>query len=59
MVQCPTCGWDMKRRKEYAMGNYVFGHYICDGIKPCPTQATIKSPIEWMVETGRWNDVSN
>ncbi|MBT4661735.1 MAG: hypothetical protein HOG73_05270 [Candidatus Marinimicrobia bacterium] len=49
----------MKRRKEYAMGNYIFGHYICNGITPCPTQATIKSPIEWMVETGRWNDVSN
>jgi hypothetical protein len=49
----------MKRRKEYAMGNYVFGHYICDGIRPCPTQATIKSPIKWMIETGRWIDVPN
>ena len=52
MVKCPTCGWGMKKRKEYEMGGYIFGHYECNDI--CPTTVKIKSPLEWMKEKGKW-----
>jgi len=51
MVDCPTCGWKMTHRKEYETGGYVFGHFICEF---CPTTVKVKSPTEWMIETGRW-----
>lgn len=58
MVDCPTCGWKMKMRKEYETGGFVFGHYFCDariGTKQaCPTTVKVKAPAEWMRETGRW-----
>jgi len=44
----------MKLRKEYESGGYVFGHFFCDSIKACPTTVKVKSPTEWMLETGRW-----
>ena len=58
MVNCPTCGWRMKLRKEYESGGYVFGHYYCatamGSKEACPTTVKVKAPTEWMVATGRW-----
>jgi len=58
MVDCPTCGWKMKLRKEYDSGGYVFGHYFCNSEmgdkQPCPTTVKVKAPTEWMIKTGRW-----
>ena len=58
MVNCPTCGWSMKLRKEYESGGYVFGHYYCatamGSKEACPTTVKVKAPTEWMVATGRW-----
>ena len=58
MVNCPTCGWCMKLRKEYESGGYVFGHYYCatamGSKEACPTTVKVKAPTEWMVATGRW-----
>ena len=54
MVNCPTCGWSMKLRKEYASGGYVFGHFVCKSVKECPTTVKVKAPAEWMIKTGRW-----
>jgi hypothetical protein len=52
MVNCPTCGWEMEKRREYETGGIVFGHYFCK--YDCPTTLLFKSPTKWMMETGRW-----
>ncbi len=56
MVDCPTCGWSMVKRKEYEMGGYVFGHYVCKAgvAESCPTTVQVKAPTAWMRERGRW-----
>ncbi len=54
MVDCPTCGWKMTQRREYETGGFVFGHFVCESVKACPTTLKVKSPLDWMVETGRW-----
>jgi len=56
MVDCPTCGWPMVKRREYETGGYVFAHYICKtgAGQPCPTNVQVKSPTTWMKERGRW-----
>ncbi len=56
MVDCPTCGWPMVKRREYETGGYVFAHYICKtgAGQPCPTNVQVKSPTAWMKERGRW-----
>ena len=56
MVNCPTCGWSMKMRKEYEMGGFVFGNYYCaSGIGGnCPVTVQVKAPAKWMREKGKW-----
>jgi len=47
----------MVKRKEYEMGGYVFGHFVCKAgaIEACPTTVQVKTPTKWMRERGRWD----
>ena len=54
MVNCPTCGWSMVKRREWETGGYVFGSYYCDSMVKCPTTLKVKAPTKWMIEQGKW-----
>ncbi len=55
MVNCPTCGWSMVKRKEWEQGGFVFGSYYCNSMIQCPTTLKVKAPTEWMKEKGKWS----
>jgi len=42
----------MIKEEECEAQGFVVGKYSCRG--DCPTIVIIKSPLDWMVEKGRW-----
>ena len=58
MVNCPTCGWPMAKRREWESGGFVFGKYYCDSLLKCPTTLKVKAPTDWMVGKGKWEQKS-
>tara|TARA_Y100001973_G_C5199538_1_gene336643 strand:+ start:1574 stop:1741 length:168 start_codon:yes stop_codon:yes gene_type:complete len=44
----------MKLRKEYVLGGYIFGDFVCKSVKECPTTVRVKAPMDWMIEKGHW-----